>query len=336
MATAQTNHEVQHDAETREEPFKANLLDQVIERTKFDDPLANLLDPNQFAQIQRVAKLFAMSSLVPAHLVVKGSVEGTIANMVLVINQALRWNLDPFQVAAESYVVGGKLAFQGKLVAGVINSRCGLAKRLSYTFTGAGKDRTITVSGTMKGETEPRTIELRLGDAETQNAMWKKDPDQKLVYSGVVKWARRHAPEVMLGIMTDDDAERIEEEERLPSPPWQADTPEPPKTSRAESLSRQVAPPTSKKSTAKKTTKAEIVDEPDPEIDPECPAVPKSAEPVRDKLLKCKTSTEVSELLGRETNPDDEAFDALIAVGEWLVDTGRVKSSTPGQGSLID
>jgi hypothetical protein len=199
---------------TVEEEAKAaksagSLLDEVIDRTSFNDPVANLLDNRQFSQILRAARLMASSSLVPAHL--KGrSADETIANMFLVINQALRWRMDPFAVARESYVVGGNLGYQGKLVAAVINCRAGLADRLSYTYAGVGQALTVTVSGRLEGEEQPRTIELSVKDAATNNDMWTKDPQQKLAYTGATKWARRHAPEVMLGVMTDDDLETIE------------------------------------------------------------------------------------------------------------------------------
>lgn len=35
--------------------------------------------------------------------------------------------------------------------------------------------------------------------------MWTSDPDQKLWYSGVLKWARRHCPEVVLGVRAEDE-----------------------------------------------------------------------------------------------------------------------------------
>ena len=135
-----------------------------------------------------------------------------IANCLLVVNQALRWGVDPFALAAESYVVGGKLAYQGKLVAAIVNTRAGLLGRLSATYNDkTGDALEITVSGQFPDEAEPRTIKLSVGEAKTSNDMWRKDPRQKLWYSAAIKWARRHCPEVLLGVLTEDDAERIEQ-----------------------------------------------------------------------------------------------------------------------------
>lgn len=183
-----------------------------------DGPLANLMDTARFEHMQRIALVMSNGSLVPDHLKYeKGnaknaplSAQAVAANCFRVVDQALRWGFDPFAIIDETFVVGGKLGYQGKLVAAVINARAGLTSRLRYEFHATGDNRTVTVIGTFNGEMDARSVELRLGDARTDNQMWRKDPDQKLIYSGVVKWARRHCPEVVLGVLTDDDIERIE------------------------------------------------------------------------------------------------------------------------------
>lgn len=200
-----------------------------------------LLDTAQFEHMQRIGRLMAQMDLLPAHLrsrpywfpkrsepspaeislarqqmgqeafdaSFRAAEQRTIANCILVVDQALRWGMNPFSIMGETYEAGGKLAYQGKLVAAVVNARAGITKRLDYTFAGEGKDRTVTVAATFRGESLPRTADLRWEDARTDNKMWTKDPDQKLIYSAVVKWARRWCPEIVLGIQTDDDLERI-------------------------------------------------------------------------------------------------------------------------------
>jgi len=167
-----------------------------------------LLQTETFNQMQRVAIAIGGSSLCPKHL--KGSNQSeTVGNCLRVVNQAYRWGFDPFAVADESYVVHGKLGYQGKLVAAVVNSRAGLKERLAYDFKGEGDERTVIVSATFQGSEKVLTIELSVKQAKTENDMWKKDPDQKLCYSGAIKWARRYCPEVIMGVLTDDDLERM-------------------------------------------------------------------------------------------------------------------------------
>jgi len=189
-----------------------------------DGPNSILLDSGRFSQAQRIANLMASSSLLPDHLALAGRkgnkqelpIATKIANCFRIVNQAFRWGLDPFAIIDCTYVIGGKLGYEGKLVAALVNSRAGLDGRLSATYMGEGANRTVIVTGKFANEPGPRTVDLRLADAQTDNQMWRKDPDQKLWYSGVVKWARRHCPEVVLGVLTDDDLERIRDSEKRP------------------------------------------------------------------------------------------------------------------------
>lgn len=179
----------------------------------YGGPLGNLLDGDRFEQLQRVSRLMANSSLTPKHLRGQNEAE-TIGNCFRVVNQAIRWGFDPFAVADESYVVQGKLGYQGKLVAAVVNARAGLAGKLRATYSGSGMQRTVTIFGKFRDEAEPREISLTLQQAKTSNQMWEKDPDQKLYYSGVIKWARRHCPELILGTLTEDE---LHEEKEKPA-----------------------------------------------------------------------------------------------------------------------
>lgn len=320
MASADTK-ELTITEEAKAAKDAGSLLDQVIDKTSFNDPVANLLDNRQFSQILRAAKLMASSSLVPNHL--KGrSMDETIANMFLVINQALRWRMDPFAVARESYVVSGNLGYQGKLVAAVINCRADLADRLSYSYSGTGQNLTVTVSGRLEGESKPRTIELAVKDAATKNEMWTKDPQQKLAYTGATKWARRHAPEVMLGVMTEDDLDIIDT------------APSKPRTNQR--ASRSSAADLLGPSTAETDSKPE----PEPETDDDRPAPPELPDhlfPARDELRKCKESDEFVDLINKWAKDPDE-FAALADYADWLMDTGVVKRSLDKakQGNLID
>jgi hypothetical protein len=180
-----------------------------------DSEAGIMMDSARFDQAQRVASTLAYAALTPKHL--KGSTpQESVANCFRVVNQAFRWGMDPFAVADETYVVAGRLGYQGKLVASVVNTRSNLASRLKYEYEGEGDGRTVTVIGRFANEDFDRTITLSVGQAKTSNEMWKKDPDQKLYYSAVAKWARRHCPEVILGVMTSDEVEKIAESTTIP------------------------------------------------------------------------------------------------------------------------
>jgi hypothetical protein len=206
-------------------------------------PAAYLFDTARFEHCYRIATAMAKASLIPEHLTHTGKgpnkkelpLEMIIGNCFMIVNQAIRWGMDPFALPAETYVVGNKLGFQGKLVAAVINARANLHVPLAVIYTsGRGDDLAAVLFGSREpipkeawpllkkyakdedGEAYTDLmalgvlcIRISVGQAKTDNQMWHKDPQQKLFYSGATKWSRRHAPEIILGVLTDDDLERM-------------------------------------------------------------------------------------------------------------------------------
>ena len=153
----------------------------------------------RFVLAGQFAHAMCRASVLPEHLRTR-RIDGKVipleqdeieANCVMIANQALRWGVDPFAILPSTYVVGGKLGFDGKLIAAIVNQRGGLKGRLSRSYTGNGDNLTVTVSGTLQGEDEPRTVSIRLRDVRTSNEIWRKDPEQKLWYTGATRWARR-------------------------------------------------------------------------------------------------------------------------------------------------
>lgn len=157
------------------------------------------LAPQNIADAMKLAEIMSTGKLLPAHL------QGKPGDCLMVIEQAIRWGMSPFAVAQATSVIQGKLMFEGKLVAAAVHASGILAGRLSYDFAGTGDARKVTVKGTLKGEGAPREVEVILRDAKTGNQLWTKQPDQQLVYHGTRVWARRHAPEVMLGVYSPDE-----------------------------------------------------------------------------------------------------------------------------------
>lgn len=170
-------------------------MNQVVAYT----PAAPNLTPQNLSVAMELANMMSGAKLVPQHL------QGKPADCLLVIEQAVRWGMSPFAVAQATSVISGKLMYEGKLVAAAINSSGILSDRLSYEFTGTGQNRTVTVHGTIRGESAPREAKVCVKDVKTQNSMWTKQEDQQLVYSGARVWARRHVPEVMLGVYTPEE-----------------------------------------------------------------------------------------------------------------------------------
>lgn len=163
----------------------------------------NTLVPSSFEGAVRFAEMMAKGRLVPQHL------QGSPGDCLMVIEQASRWGMSPFAVAQSTSVIQGKLMFEGKLVAAALHTSGALATRLAYDYTGEGNTRVVRVSATLAGETSPRCVDVKLSDAKTTNKMWTTQPDQQLAYHGARVWARRYAPEVMLGVYAPEEMEPV-------------------------------------------------------------------------------------------------------------------------------
>ncbi|HDS7912976.1 TPA: recombinase RecT [Klebsiella pneumoniae subsp. pneumoniae] len=172
---------------------------------------AAIFSPEGMDRLVRFATLMADSkATVPAHLA------GKPADCLAVTMQAAQWGMNPFAVAQKTHVVNGTLGYEAQLVNAVVSSSNLLATRLNYKWDGdwskvSGKtdkspSLTVTVWATLKGESETRTLTISMAQAGVRNSpLWEQDPRQQLAYLCVKRWARLHAPDVLLGVYTPDE-----------------------------------------------------------------------------------------------------------------------------------
>lgn len=203
-----------------------------------------LLDTSRFEHMQRVATVMARSTLMPESLYMEGKAndkkllpyDTIISNCFLVVNQAVRWGLDPFAVAQCVSVVHGKLCYEGKLVAAVLQAKLGM--NLHHHITGSGDDTRIYMSDrpfneevTVGDSTGPlvsflkpgiRIPGVRLFDGSVaewkttgNNSPWSpKNFPRMLIYRGTRDWCRIYEPATMLGVYTDDEMVDMEDTTR--------------------------------------------------------------------------------------------------------------------------
>lgn len=160
--------------------------------------------PQNLGEVVRFAEVMSRADIaLPKHL------RGNAGACMAVALQAWRWDMEPFAVASKSYSVNGMIAYEAQLIAAVVNTRSGIKGRLQYDFTGEGKDLACKVTGTLDG-TEC-TYETPPYDAiQPKNSpLWKTDPRQQLGYYAARAWARRHCPEVLLGVYDREEAAHI-------------------------------------------------------------------------------------------------------------------------------
>jgi hypothetical protein len=162
-------------------------------------------------QLMHLAERLALARLIPSHF------QKSPADCWLVMSFCRSRNLDFMMVVGECSVVQGRLFFSGKLTAALLNTSGHLADKLNYEYeyakgegTGPIRNRpdevvAVTVSGRFTNETSPRVVRVDLASVRTKNAVWTSQPEQQLAYAGARIWGRRHAPEVLMGLLFEGE-----------------------------------------------------------------------------------------------------------------------------------
>jgi RecT family len=174
-------------------------------------------------QVMEFAKLMAVSGVaVPPWL--RSNVGGCLA----ICSRAMRWGMDPFAVAEQSYLAKGKggeehVAFMAQLVHAVVTAHAPLKGRLRTEIIGQGDERRCKVWGTFKGETKPHeytseTLGKKIAAIGHNDKgqirgspLWTSDPEVQLRYSAVRQWCRLHSSDTILGVYTPDELEEAPE-----------------------------------------------------------------------------------------------------------------------------
>lgn len=203
---------------------------------------ATIFSPDALDKLLRFAEVMASGRVtVPAHLA------GKPADCLAVTMQATQWGMNPFAVAQKTFTINGVLGYEAQLVNAVVTTMAPTRDRLHYEWFGSWEkiignfaEKTsskgnkyiapawqlsdeagcgVRVWATMKGESEPRLLELLLSQAQVRNStLWASDPKQQLAYLAVKRWARLHCPDVILGVYTPDELEAERPPERDVTP----------------------------------------------------------------------------------------------------------------------
>jgi len=281
-----------------------------------------VLDTGRFEQMQRIAVAMASSELIPDTLR-RGPVwdekkgeevvgwlprETVVARCFLIVNQAVGWRMDPFAVAQCSSVVHGRVCYEGKLIAAVLDNLLGV--QLEYSWNDKPGDAlAITVSATdaegkpiVDSQNRPKIVTGTVGEWKTahKGSPWFTQPRRQLAYRGAREWARLHRPAIMLGVYTIDELDgAAERQERLgrPEPPIPPPAPpaalEPPQEAKREPVEQ---PP-----------------EPPPPEPPEPPPAPQAFDfdAYRDALKACETIEAMNAAFEKLTRglPDGDELD---------------------------
>ncbi|AZY49617.1 enterohemolysin [Bordetella avium] len=161
-----------------------------------------VLDGRNMDSMMRAAELMAGGrATVPKHL------QGSPADCMAVIMQAMQWGMNPFVVAQKTHIVNGQLGYEAQLVNAVLQASGAIKGRFHYEYRGEGGALECRAGAVPAGETELVWTEwLKTSEITTKNSpLWKTNPKQQIGYLQVKNWARAFKPGAILGVYTTDE-----------------------------------------------------------------------------------------------------------------------------------
>jgi len=162
-----------------------------------------------FEMLQRQAKMFASSSLVPKEF------QGNIANCAIGIGIAKRLGADPFMVLQNVDIIHGRPSFRATFLIAMVNSS-GRFEPLQYRMDGieGAADRSCIAWAKSKDDgtvLEGPKITIQMAKAEgwstKAGSKWITMPELMLRYRAAAFFARLYAPDITLGMMTAEEAQ---------------------------------------------------------------------------------------------------------------------------------
>lgn len=182
-----------------------------------DSMFANFLDSDKFSQLQRVAWVFAKSSMVPEHF--RG--EQNLGNTMIAIEMAMRLGVSPFMMIQNSYIVHGRPGIEAKLAIALVNSSGKFTDSLDYEISGEDhddpKNQTYKVRAfatrrdtgkVVKGPWVDWALVKAEGwhlDKGKQKSKWETMPGMMFMYRAAMFFARLHCPERLMGMQSVDE-----------------------------------------------------------------------------------------------------------------------------------
>lgn len=163
---------------------------------------ALVLNQASMESIMRVAELMASGkSTVPKHL------QGSPADCMAVVMQAIQWQMNPFAVAQKTHIVNGTLGYEAQLVNAVVQSSNAIDGTFHYEFEGNSPAIKCRVGAVLNGDKNVTWGEwLCENTVTTKNSpLWKVNPKQQMGYLQVKNWARLYCPGAILGVYTPDE-----------------------------------------------------------------------------------------------------------------------------------
>lgn len=132
-----------------------------------------------------------------------------------ILQQAMRLGMDPYALSQKAYVASkspdGPIGYEAQAVHAIVLKNAPISRRPRAHYSGEGPTRRCKVVFHVIGEDEPFEYESpMISEIKVKNSpLWIADPDQQLWYYSVRAGARRHFPDVLMGIYTAEEMDGV-------------------------------------------------------------------------------------------------------------------------------
>lgn len=158
---------------------------------------------NSWELANRIGKAFAASTLVPA------AYQNNVANCIVALEMANRMGASPLMVMQNLYIVHGNPGWSSKFLIASFN-QCGRFSALRYQWNDARTEcRAWAVEKATGERIDGPMVSVDMAKAEgwstKSGSKWKTMPELMLMYRAAAFLIRTYAPEISMGLRTDDE-----------------------------------------------------------------------------------------------------------------------------------
>jgi hypothetical protein len=169
-------------------------------------------EAERFSLMQRQARMFAMSPLIPEALR-KGSPEQAMANCYIAMSIADRMGEDRMTVMQNIHIIHGTAGFKSSYMIARANASGKFSEEIDWEETIENGNLTVTAFAVLAktGRRVEMPVDMAMAKAEgwTSNKKYQTMPKVMLRYRSAAFLIRLYAPEVMLGHQTADEIEDV-------------------------------------------------------------------------------------------------------------------------------
>ena len=165
----------------------------------------DLMRPETFEHVQRLAKAYSSSSIVPKEY--QGA--SGVANCVVAIELAARMSMSPTLVMQNLYIVHGRPTWKSEFVIARLHSKFSEID-FEHSKDNGGSCRVVATrhdGRKVQGTWVSMKMATDEGWSTKSGSKWKTMPEQMLMYRAATFFARVYAPSLLNGLAPHDEAQ---------------------------------------------------------------------------------------------------------------------------------